>query len=114
MNQNAEKLIYLPNERYTDLMKRVETALGIKLFVWQWNYILKNEPINGRRTGKTTAYCLSVLLTDIKKTTIVIPRMRKSGSFESFRSQLYDIKEKLTAAGIETNEIKTTNYGEIL
>lgn len=103
-NANINKHIYssIGEPYWDDLFKKVEMALGFKLFVWQKTFIVFN---NYRKSGKTTAEVLSVLLKDKDKPFYVnIPPTSIQESF--FIRALKETKSKLDEAGIKTREIK--------
>lgn len=100
------KLVYGPplvNPDWEDICKKVEDALGFKLFTWQKTYIFYGE---FRRYGNTTATILRLLLTDMDK-----PLTEKDiGCLNSVRGKFFEnelkrIKTKLDAAGIVTRKI---------
>lgn len=87
-----------------EYIKKIESALGFKLFFWQKTYIF-----NGifRHAGITTACILKELL-DLDKGPIDFRKKPMSKMEKIQRDELEQIKEKLTAAGIETRPIVYT------
>lgn len=107
--ENANVLIQNPSwiyETYFDqereeLYKRIEKALGFKLFAWQKSYI---ETGFFRKYGNTTAVCLANLL-DVDGKPIDFTAMPTSNRADIYRRELRSIQEKLTEAGIPTRTI---------
>ena len=99
-------IYYIPpaSDRYEELFKQVENALGFKLFAWQKTYILYGMY---RRTGKTTAECLRELLDD-EHCPIDYTHPPRNPREEIHRKELLKIKKKLDDAGIRTNPILRT------
>lgn len=59
--KDLKEIKHIPTNRE---IRKIERALGFKLYDWQKKYI-KNEPHkrpHGRRTGFTTAYCIKLAM----------------------------------------------------
>lgn len=90
---------FYPDEE--ELFKKIEAALGFKLFFWQKSYILYGT---FRKYGKTTAEILKELLaTD--RPPLDYSKRASSAREDFYRKDLRKIKEKLTAAGIPTRKV---------
>lgn len=76
----------------------IEKALGFDLFIWQKTYIERGIM---RKYGKTTAEILRALL-DVESAPIDFSFPPKSNLEKIYRKELYEIKCKLTNAGIQT------------
>ena len=101
--KDVEDLIYsFPCcEMQDNVFKQIEDALGFKLFTWQKSYITSGVC---RRSGKTTAECLRLLLA-VDGEPLDFTRKARSPREDFFRSQLKDIQEKLMAADIPTRTV---------
>lgn len=107
--KNANTLIQNPSwiyETYFDpereeYYKRIEKALGFKLFAWQKTYIEVRE---FRKYGRTTAILLADLL-DIDARPIDFTRMSLGKQDDITRKEMRKLQEKLTEAGIQTRTI---------
>ena len=88
-----------------ELLHRVETALGYRLFIWQKTLIAMGQY---RQTGRTTAEILRELL-QTDKPPIDWRRPPKDGVERCYRQAMIEIKRKLNAAGIATREIITSS-----
>lgn len=115
-------------------IKKVNKALGINLRKWQIQYIFKNQSTPmfielSRRGGKTTAHILFVLLNPlmdgIELERIVTDRFQEGLRYDPrayakvlygedgvtvarqlfFKKELMEIRDRLNAAGIKTNNI---------
>lgn len=100
----------------------VERALNIKLYEEQKNYIVTGQVsdawTNTRQNGKTTAYCLSLIL-NTKGKTLNIDRPQDFSDMNAlnysiffFRNMFLDIWTKLRDAGIPVRKI-TSATGKI-
>lgn len=102
---DVSKWFYRPHYTTPELDKKiedVEKALGFKLFIWQKTYI---EYGVFRQYGETTAKILRLLITPGK---IVDFTEQPRGDRERFfRKELLEVKAKLNAAGVQTNEVYT-------
>lgn len=102
---DVSKWFYRPHYTTPELDKKiedVEKALGFKLFIWQKTYI---EYGVFRQYGETTAKILRLLITLGK---IVDFTEQPRGDRERFfRKELLEVKAKLNAAGVQTNEVYT-------
>lgn len=102
MNKDLEKQIYAPVlPEYDKLFKRVEAALGFKLFIWQKTFIISGHL---RRYGRTTAEILRELL-NIGAEPIDYTNCPRSMQEELYRYELRKVYEKLKNAGIETRTV---------
>lgn len=103
--RQQESWIYRPLSTDPDVERKleaVEKALGFKLFIWQKTYI---EYGVFRQYGETTAKILRLLITPGK---IVDFTEQPRGDRERFfRKELLEVKAKLNAAGVQTNEVYT-------
>lgn len=98
-------------------LKRIEKALNIRLEQWQRAFILSESltyPRCGRRTGRTLAHKIKILLTAQKKQIVIYsddvqyfndePTAKAYG--KTFVKELQELAERLREAGIrETPEI---------
>lgn len=83
------------------MLKRVERALGFKLFIWQKTYIVDGV---FRQYGRTTAECLRELLnTGLPPVDYSKPAPDINEKIR--RQEMKKIQEKLIAEGIETRTI---------
>ena len=84
------------------IIKKVEKALGIKLYPWQISYINRET---WRRAGFSTAKCLRRLLVDDgmprELTRIIYVSADAEERFE--QRMLIEIMQKLKTAGVECN-----------
>ena len=94
----------IPNEEF---YKKIELALGYKLFHWQKTFI---ESGHFRKAGITTAKILRELL-DINAPAINIPitYVRGSNAERAYINNLIDIKTKLSKAEIQTRKVIIDN-----
>lgn len=101
----------------SELIAEVEQALEIELYVCQKDYILNGYLAcsNENCTGKTTAYCIKLLLTEGKtikmwsfeNTCTYIDKVNTGVQYKDwFRKYLARIYKKLNDAGIETRQIE--------
>lgn len=96
----------------------IENCLNFKLYDYQKKYLL-NEPHNfplGRCTGRTTAFCIKLALSDGEPLNISKPEefsdMRHLSNHVSyargfFRYEFMEIREKLNNAGFDVRDVKT-------
>ena len=102
---DISKWFYRPHYTTPELVKKfedVEKALGYLLFIRQKTYI---EYGVFRQYGETTAKILRLLITPGK---IVDFTEQPRGDRERFfRKELLEVKAKLNAAGVQTNEVYT-------
>lgn len=100
---DIERLIYCFNVKpdEEELFERVEQALGFKLFAWQKSFIVSGE---FRRSGKTLAECLRILLA-VDGEPLYFAYPPKNAKESIFRENLKDIEAKLKAAGIPIRRI---------
>lgn len=83
-----------------ELFKKIEKALGFKLFRWQKTFIVMGA---FRQYGETTAKCLRELLAVNEPP---LDYSKANGFMEVFyREELRAIQEKLTLAGIPTRKV---------
>ena len=82
--------------------KRIEYALGFKLFTWQKTYILSGHY---RRSGKTTAELLKTLVVDVDEDPIDLRRAHHRRSDQWYYDMMVDMYKHLRMAGIETRKI---------
>lgn len=85
-----------------DLFRKVEDALGFKLFFWQKTYI---DQGCFRGFGKTTAEILRELLTDVDVEPLDYSEFPSSKIDNFYKMEMKEIKEKLDAAGIKTRKV---------
>lgn len=105
---NNEKNI-IPNFIYNgvfcpdreELFKRVEGALGFKLFIWQKSFI---ETGIFRRYGETTARILRDLLA-VDSSPLDFQKKATSLRSDLYRKELKEMQQKLNAAGIQTRRV---------
>lgn len=84
----------------------IERALGFKLFVWQKMWVDDLCDVYGqRRTGKTVAGCLKMLLAGDMSKPIDMSMPPTNAQNRVFRDTLQDIKKKLDEAGVETRPV---------
>lgn len=84
-----------------DLYKRVEGALGFKLFTWQKSFI---ETGIFRRYGETTARCLGTLLA-VDEPPLDFSKKPTHPRSDFYRKELKEMQQKLNAAGIQTRRV---------
>lgn len=101
--KDIEKMLYmdLGYPSVDDFIKKIEAALGFKLFFWQKTYIFMGK---FRHAGMTTAEILRELLA-LNKGPIDFTKKPMSPMEAIYRKELERIKSKLTAAGIETRPV---------
>lgn len=101
----------------SELIKQVEQALKIELYECQKDYILNGylACANEKCTGKTTAYCIKLLLTEgepikmwsFEATASYIDDTHSGVGYKDwFRRYLASIYKKLIDANIETRKIE--------
>lgn len=93
----------------------IEKALGFELYENQKSYLLgKSGMVGGRVTGKTTAYCVKLLLTDgeplnLKKSVEFADGWslsnHRSYAMGFFRHELVKIHDKLKNHGFHVREL---------
>lgn len=84
-----------------DLFKRIETALGFKLFTWQKSFI---ETGIFRRYGETTARCLRELLA-VNSPPLDFSKKATHPRSEFYKMEMRKIQQKLNEAGIQTRKV---------
>lgn len=101
-----------------NLLRAVEKVLDIKLYDDQMNYLLNDGDywFGGRRSGKTTAYCIKLALSDEQPLDMSAPYEwcdEDCGSPTSkrrysiwFRDHFLDIWTALRDAGFKVRDIK--------
>ena len=82
-----------------EMFKKIEAALGFKLFFWQKAYIITGQ---FRRYGKTTAEILKELL-DVAGTPIDYTKRPSSSREDFYRRETREIQERLHKAGIKSH-----------
>lgn len=93
---------FVPPGPDTDLIKKIEKALGFRLFIWQKTMILYGSL---RLTGSTTATCVRKLIRI--KDSGVIKLARPRNALEHFEQrELMHIKTLLDKESIKTNRIQ--------
>lgn len=108
--EEQEKISFIyqsPTDFYWDkAFKEVERALGFRLFAWQKDFIQQTDPVNyGRRSGKTTAYILKLLLSNVDGRPLDFSRRPNSKRDDFFRKELISVKKKLDEAGVPTRKM---------
>ena len=98
---NLEQWIYKPIYPEEKFFKKIESALGFKLFVWQKTFILTGK---FRQYGATTAEILRELL-DMKAEPLDYTKPPTNNRERFYRNELRDIQGKLQRAGIETRAV---------
>ncbi len=93
--------IYRPTCHGEIFFKRIEAALGFKLFYWQKTFILTGK---FRQYGETTAKILRELL-DTGARPLDYTKPLTSHRARIYRDELREIQEKLQRAGIETRAV---------
>lgn len=101
MNKDLENWIYRPIYPEEDFFKRIEAALGFKLFIWQKTFILMGA---FRQYGATTAEILRELL-NTKAEPLDYTKPAANHKAAIYRKELREIQGKLQRAGIETREV---------
>ena len=102
MSEKGNGWIYVnPYPEYEELFKRIEAALGFKLFTWQKSFIVLGH---FRRYGETTAMILKELL-DTEATPLDYTRRAESRREDFYRWELREIQECLKDAGIKTRAV---------
>lgn len=101
MSENYDMIYENPYPEYEELFKKVEAALGFKLYKWQKSYIVTKE---FRWMGVTTAKILRELLnTEAEPLDF---RKRAGSEYESFyRQEMGKMQTQLQNAGIKTRVI---------
>ena len=99
-----------------EVIERVERALGFTLYENQVNYLLDiGELGNERQSGRTTAYCISLLLTDGEALDLAHPEMFSDKikgerpiyyARRIFIKEFLDIRAKLADASIKVRDVK--------
>lgn len=98
MREKGNGWIYVnPYPEYEELFKRIEAALGFKLFTWQKSFIVLGH---FRRYGETTAMILKELL-DTEAAPLDYTRRGMSHREDFYRRELRGIQERLEDAGIK-------------
>lgn len=101
MDKDLENWLYRPIYPEEKFFKRVEAALGFKLFIWQKAFIVTGV---FRQYGKTTAEILRELL-DTKAEPLDYTRPTENVRARFYRDELREIQKKLQKAGIETRQV---------
>ena len=102
MSEKGDGWIYRnPYIEYEELFKRIEAALGFKLFTWQKSFIVMGT---FRQYGETTARILRELL-DTEAAPLDYTRRGMSHREDFYRRQLREIQERLKDAGIKTRVV---------
>ena len=102
MSEKGNDWIYVnPYPEYEELFKRIEAALGFKLFTWQKSFIVLGH---FRRYGETTAMILKELL-DTEAAPLDYTRRGMSHREDFYRRETREIQERLHKAGIKTRVI---------
>ena len=102
MSEKGNGWIYVnPYPEYEELFKRIEAALGFKLFTWQKSFIVLGH---FRRYGETTAMILKELL-DTEAAPLDYTRRCMSHREDFYRRELRGIQECLKDAGIKTRVV---------
>lgn len=99
-----------------EVIERVERALGFTLYENQVNYLLDVGELGDEpESGRTTAYCISLLLTDGEPLDLAHPEMfsdRINGerhihyARRVFIKEFLDIRAKLADAAIKVRDVK--------
>lgn len=84
-----------------EMFKRVEAALGFKLFTWQKSFI---ETGIFRRYGETTARCLRDLLA-VDSPPLDFSKKPTHPRSEFYKKEIKEIQQKLNEAGIQTRKV---------
>lgn len=102
MSEKGDSWIYRnPYPEYEELFKRIEAALGFRLFVWQKSFIVMRK---FRQYGETTARILRELL-DTEATPLDYTRRQANYREEYHRQEFRKIQESLQNAGIKTRVV---------
>lgn len=101
LNENANWIYESVFPENEEMFKKIEAALGFKLFFWQKAYIITGQ---FRRYGKTTAEILKELL-DVAGTPIDYTKRPSSSREDFYRRETREIQERLHKAGIKTRVI---------
>lgn len=101
MDKDLENWLYRPIYPEEEFFKKVEEALGFKLFIWQKAFIVTGA---FRQYGETTAEILRELL-DIKAEPLDYTRPPENARVRFYRDELREIQKKLQKAGIETRQV---------
>lgn len=101
MNIDLENWIYRPIYPEEEFFKRVEAALGFRLFNWQKTFILTGK---FRQYGATTAEILRELL-NTKAEPLDYTKIPTNDRARFFRDELRKIQGELQRAGIETRVV---------
>lgn len=101
MDKDLENWLYRPIYPEEEFFKKVEAALGFKLFIWQKAFIVTGV---FRQYGKTTAEILRELL-DTKAEPLDYTRLAENVRARFYRDELRGIQKKLQKAGIETRQV---------
>lgn len=104
-----------------DMIPAIEAALGFKLYSRQRAYLLDEAHTlpsrNERKTGRTTAYIVKLLLTNAVPIDIQLEAMkykdRREVSYTHyFRNLMQSIDYKLTKVGFDTVSVKRKSVAE--
>jgi hypothetical protein len=100
----------------------IESALGLKLYDNQKRYLMDEAGlVGGRRTGKTTAYCIKLALSEGEPLNMDKPEEFADGwelgdqrryAKAYFRRAFLDIREALKGAGLPVRDIKGKDITE--
>lgn len=100
------------NKISCEMIKKIEKALGFKLYPWQTNYLLNDFALNRnyRGCGNTTIYAIKKLITineeiDIDKTDDLLKLIDycpSSIALKSLKKMIIDINDKLLQENIKT------------
>lgn len=107
--KEQEKYSWIFN--YSDTLEKhdwnaIEKALGYKLFVWQKLWIDDVCEVYGqRRTGKTVAEALKLLLTGVEKKPMDFSIMTSNPQNRIFKDTVFDMRQRLDEAGIKTRPV---------
>lgn len=101
MDKDLENWLYRPIYPEEEFFKKVEAALGFKLFIWQKAFIVTGV---FRQYGETTAEILRELL-DTKAEPLDYVRPPENVRARFYRDELREIQKKLQRAGIETRQV---------
>lgn len=102
MSEKGDSWIYRnPYPEHEELFKRIEAALGFKLFVWQKSFIVKGD---FRQYGRTTARILGELL-DTEAAPLDFTKQARSHRDNLYKQEFREIQERLQNVGIKTRVI---------
>ena len=101
MDKDLENWLYRPIYPEEEFFKKVEAALGFKLFIWQKAFIVTGV---FRQYGETTAEILRELL-ETKAEPLDYTRPPENVRARFYRDELREIQMKLQRAGIETWQV---------